>query len=157
MWLCSSQSLQKTVSSQSPNVCGNCLWLVASPVDTKYPQLRKIHLHCHNTHKCTFFPLKEPLLFQPPAALGGLSYRSLRDRENWVHLNLFFLSEGESQSVSTKNSLQRDSFWDSSYTLSLAPLRLFIVKKKKKCCREYLNNKVKVVLCYYLFIYLLFL
>lgn len=89
----------------------------------KYTRVVTIHINAH-------FSFWKSLPFQPPAALGGLSCRSLRDREDCVHLNLFFLSEGESQSVSTKNSLQRDSFWDSSYTLSLAPLRLFIVKNK---------------------------
>lgn len=152
MWLCSSQSLQKTVSSQSLSVCANCLWLVASPVDTKYPQLRKTHFHCHNTHECTFFLLKEPLLSQPPAALGGSCCRSLRDRESCVHLNLFLLSEGERQSVSTKNSFEKWFILRLFLHPQFGPSALFYsLKKKKKCCREYLNNKVKVALCYYLF------
>lgn len=154
-WLCSSQSLQKTVSSQSLSVCANCLWLVASPVHTKYPQLRKTHFHCHNTHECTFFLLKEPLLSQPPAALGGSCCRSLRDRESCVHLNLFLLSEGESQSVSTKNSFAKWFILRLFLHPQFGPSALFYSLKKKKMLPQ-ISEQQSLSRSLLLFIYFFF-
>lgn len=114
-------ALSHWVSVQTACDWSHPLLIPNIPSCGKHTSIVTIHMNAHFSFwKSHFFP-NRLLLWE--ARVVGLS-----ETEKAACIWIYFCSQRERVNLSVRKTvLQSDSFWDSSYTLSLAPLRFFIV------------------------------